>query len=118
MRFVPVRGSNRRPARMATPSGGGGCIVMREASKGGASGRVCADAAAKFPASKTSAANAKAAFQQDFQAIAILRSVRSFDWEFRQGIYLHPCAHVSNQKCYPNEVGQKHASCSHVFSSL
>jgi hypothetical protein len=74
-------------------------MVMREASNGGASGRVCADTAAKFPASTISAANALAALHQDFQDIAILQSIRSIEWEFRQGIYLHPCAHVSNQKC-------------------
>jgi hypothetical protein len=83
---------------MATPSDGGGCIVMREASNGGASGRVCGYAATKFPASRISAANVNAAFHQDFQGIAILRRVRSFEWKFRQGIYLHPCARVSNQK--------------------
>jgi hypothetical protein len=93
-----VRGSNRRPARIATPSGDGGCIVMRATSNGGASGRVCADTATKFPASKTSAANAKTVFHEYFQGIAILRSDRSFEWEFRQGIFLHPCARVSNQK--------------------
>ena len=52
---------------------------MREASNGGASGRVCADIATKFPASKTSAAKSKAAFHQDFQGIAILRSVQSLE---------------------------------------
>jgi hypothetical protein len=64
---------------MATPSGGGGCIVMREASNGGASGRVCAFTATKFPASKMSPANVTAAFHPDFLCIAILRSVRQFD---------------------------------------
>ena len=34
-------------------------MVMREASNGGASGRVCADTATRFPARKTSAANEK-----------------------------------------------------------
>src|SRR6202166_3041284 len=80
-RFVPVRGSNRRPARMATPSGGGGCIVMREASKGGASGRVCAYARAGCPADKISAANANAAFHLVFQYIAILQSVWQNVWQ-------------------------------------
>src|SRR5580693_10579068 len=79
-RFVPVRGSNRRPARIATPSGGGGCMVMRGASNGGASGRVCADSATKFPASNIRAKNADAGFHQDLQAIAILRVVRLFEW--------------------------------------
>jgi hypothetical protein len=55
-------------------------MVMRAASKGGASGRVCAKSATKFPASKTAAANAKIIFHQGFRAIAILRSVRSFKW--------------------------------------
>jgi hypothetical protein len=100
-RFVPVRGSNRRPARMATPSGGGGSIVTREASNGGASGRPCAKhRATKFPASKTAPAIRNAAFHQDFQAIAILRNFRSFELEFRQGIYLHPRARVSNQNAF------------------
>jgi hypothetical protein len=81
-------------------------MVMREASKGGASGRVCANTATKFHASKTSAANVKAVFHQDFQAIAILRTIRSFEWEFRQGIYLHPAARVSNQKYQGNRITQ------------
>src|SRR3984893_12171286 len=79
-RFVPVRGSNRRPARIATPSGGGGCMVMRAASNGGASGRVWARTATKFPASKISATNVNAAFHRNLQAIAILRGVRPFEW--------------------------------------
>jgi hypothetical protein len=52
---------------------------MREASNGGASGRVCADTATKFPVRKNIAATIKAVFHQDFQGIAILRSVRSIE---------------------------------------
>ncbi len=46
---------------------------MREASNGGASGRVCAKIEARFPASTISAANVRAALHQDFQGIDILQ---------------------------------------------
>src|SRR5579864_8290193 len=39
-RLVPDLGSNSRPARTATPWGGGACMSMRPASQGGASGRL------------------------------------------------------------------------------
>jgi hypothetical protein len=71
---------------------------MREASNGGASGRVCADAIPKFPANKISAASKQAAFHQDFHTIAILQEVQSCELEFKQGIYLHPRGHVSKPK--------------------
>jgi hypothetical protein len=80
---------------------------MREASNGGASGRVCADNAAKFPASTASAANVRAALHQDFQDIAILQSFRSIQSEFRQGIYLHPRVQVSNQKRFLKPSARK-----------
>jgi hypothetical protein len=64
---------------------------MREASNGGASGRVCADIATRFPISKTSAAKSKAVFHPDFHGIAILRSVQSFESEFRQA-YIYTLA--------------------------
>jgi hypothetical protein len=56
--------------------------VIREASNGGASGRVCAKAAAKFPASKIVAAKTGVALHKDFKLIAILQKVPSFNWEF------------------------------------
>jgi hypothetical protein len=45
-------------------------MVIRDASKGGASGRVCAGKLAKFPASKRSAASVRAAFHGLLQSIA------------------------------------------------
>src|SRR6202022_4253787 len=52
--------------------GGGGCIVSRAASKGGASGRAWtwARIRAGFPESQTIATNARADFNKDLQGIA------------------------------------------------
>src|SRR5258708_11935625 len=50
-------------------------MEMREASNGGASGRVCADAARKFPENQISAANPNAIFNHTFLRIAKFSTV-------------------------------------------
>src|ERR1035437_10011397 len=77
-RFAPVLGLNNFPARMATPSGGGGCMVRRAASNGGASGRDCANAATTFPASHRIATYTKTILRADFQHMAISSRMFAF----------------------------------------
>ena len=72
-------------------------MVMRAASKGGASGRVCAYPVTKFPASRISAANVNAVFHQDFQSMAILRIVGAFKWNSGKA-YIYTLAHAFQTK--------------------
>src|SRR5882762_5810080 len=103
VKFVPVFGSNKRPARMATPSGGGGCIVSRAASNGGASGRpwTWARTRAGFPESQTIATNARAVFSKDFQDIADSSGlILGSSPNTRSAYLLHPYCRVSNRKSW------------------
>src|SRR5713101_4918825 len=101
VRFAPVFGSNKRPARMATPSGGGGCIVSRAASNGPASGRpwTWARTRAGFPESQAATTNARAVFSKDLQVIAKSSGmILSSSTDKGSAYLLHPNRRVSNQK--------------------
>jgi hypothetical protein len=54
-------------------------MVILDASNGGASGRPCAKAAAKFPAITREAKAARAALLQNFQTITVLHKFQGFN---------------------------------------
>src|SRR5438309_447408 len=88
---------------MATPSGGGGCIVSRAASNGGASGRAwtCARTRAGFPKSQTNATKARAVFSKVFQDIKISSGVIPNSSATADSAYLlHLYCRVSNRKSW------------------
>src|SRR6266851_1074693 len=86
---------------MATPSGGGGCIVSRAASNGPASGRpwTWARTRAGFPESQAATTNSRAFFSKDLQVIAKSSGMILGSSPDKGSAYLlHPNRRVSNQK--------------------